>query len=181
MHRRRFVPFIASAHTKLYILSMTTTVRVRPAVDSDGPVIAKFNALMAQETEHRTLDHALLRPGVEAVLRDQTKGTYYVAETGGTVVGQLMITYEWSDWRNGTFWWIQSVYVKEEYRGKGVFRALFRFIEQQAKMRTDVCGLRLYVEKDNERAKGTYERIGMKKTPYELLEIDFVLKNSGGH
>jgi len=156
-------------------------VSVRNATLADGPVIAKFNALMAQETEHRTLDHALLRSGVEAVLRDRTKGMYYVAEMNGMVVGQLMITYEWSDWRNGTFWWIQSVYVREEYRGKGVFKALFRFIEQAAKSRKDVCGLRLYVERDNERAKGTYERSGLKKTPYELFEIDFVLKNSGGH
>jgi GNAT superfamily N-acetyltransferase len=154
---------------------------VRPAVETDGPIISKFNAQMALETEHRALDHARLRSGVEAVLRDPTKGSYFVAEVTGTVVGQLMITFEWSDWRNGTFWWIQSVYVTEDHRGKGVFKALFRFIEQEAKKRKDVCGIRLYVEKDNERAKKTYERVGMDKTAYELLEIDFVLKKSGGH
>jgi len=132
---------------------MAPRIIVRLAVETDGPVIAKFNALMALETEHRTLDHAILRSGVEAVLRDPAKGLYYVAEINGTVVGQLMITYEWSDWRNGTFWWIQSVYVTEEYRGKGVFKTLFRFIEQEARKKEDVCGLRLYVEKANERAK----------------------------
>ena len=157
------------------------SITIRPAAPADGPLIAKFNALMALETEHRTLEHKVLRLGVEAVLGDRSKGIYYVAEIGGTVVGQLMITYEWSDWRNGTFWWIQSVYVLEEYRGKGVFKTLFQFIEREAKSRKDVCGLRLYAEKENERAKETYERLGMKKTSYELFEIDFVLKNSGGH
>ncbi len=160
---------------------MAPTITVRAAVEADGPVIAKFNALMAQETEHRTLDHRILRSGVEGVLGDRSKGIYYVAEMGGAVVGQLMITYEWSDWRNGTFWWIQSVYVLEEYRGKGIFKMLFQFIEREARNRKGVCGLRLYVEKENERAKGTYERLGMKKTAYELFEIDFVLRNSGGH
>lgn len=159
---------------------MAPPIIVRPAIKADGPVIAKFNALMAQETEQRVLDHALLRPGVEAVLSDEAKGVYYVAEIGGTVVGQTLITYEWSDWRNGTFWWIQSVYVREEYRGKGVFKALFRLIEEAARTSKDVCGLRLYVEKDNDRARQAYERIGMKKTPYELFEIDFVLKNPEG-
>ncbi len=155
---------------------MAAKIVIRPAVDADGPVIAKFNALMALETEHRSLDHPLLRAGVEAVLRDPAKGSYYVAEINGTVVGQLMITYEWSDWRNGVFWWIQSVYVTEEFRGKGVFKTLFRFIEQEARSKKDVCGLRLYVEKENDRAKKTYEKVGMDMTAYELLEIDFVLK-----
>ncbi|HLE31711.1 MAG TPA: GNAT family N-acetyltransferase, partial [Bacteroidota bacterium] len=116
------------------------SITIRPAAPADGPLIAKFNALMALETEHRTLDQKVLRLGVEAVLRDRSKGIYYVAEIGGTVIGQLMITYEWSDWRNGTFWWIQSVYVLEEYRGKGVFKTLFQFIEREAKSRKDVCG-----------------------------------------
>ncbi len=160
---------------------MASEITVRRAVTTDGPLIAKFNALMAEETEHRVLDHEILRPGVEAVLSDETKGVYYVAEVGGSVVGQTLITYEWSDWRNGTFWWIQSVYVREEYRGKGVFKALFHFIEQESKGKADVCGLRLYVEEENERAKETYKRLGMKKTPYELFEIDFVLKNPERH
>ncbi len=160
---------------------MPSSVVVRPAITADGPLIAKFNALMAQETEHRVLDHSRLRPGVEAVLADSGKGAYFVAEVDGIVAGQMLVTYEWSDWRNGTFWWIQSVYVLEEYRGKGVFKALFRFIREAAKMRSDVCGLRLYVEKENIRAKQTYERVGMNKTPYELFEIDFVLGTPSPH
>jgi ribosomal protein S18 acetylase RimI-like enzyme len=86
-----------------------------------------------------------------------------------------LITYEWSDWRNGVFWWIQSVYVREESRGKGVFKALYRHVESLARKQKDVCGLRLYVEHDNLNAMNTYERLGMKKTGYELFEIDFVL------
>ena len=152
-------------------------ITIRKALPADGPVIAKFNALMAQETEHRTLEHSLLRSGVEAVLADDTKGTYYVAEIDGTIAGQLMITSEWSDWRNGTFWWIQSVYVREEYRSKGVFKALYRFVENAARKRKDVCGLRLYVEKKNERAMKAYEKMGMKKSGYEIYETDFVLRD----
>lgn len=154
---------------------MAGTLTIRPATPADGPVIASFNALMAVETEHRNLDHAILRSGVEAVLRDSTKGTYYVAESDGTVIGQLLITYEWSDWRNGMFWWIQSVYVREEYRNKGVFKALFRHVEAKAKKQPGVCGLRLYVEHENARAKQTYERLSMYKTAYELYETDYVL------
>lgn len=153
-----------------------TTLTVRQATAKDGPIIAKFNALMALETEHRALEHDALRWGVESVLEDQSKGRYFVAEINGEVIGQLLITYEWSDWRDGTFWWIQSVYVKEEYRGKGAFKALFRHVEALAKSNQGVCGLRLYVEHENERAKRTYEKLGMKKTPYELYEIDYVLR-----
>lgn len=152
------------------------SIIVREAEARDGPLIAKFNALMAQETEHRTLDHSVLRAGVESVFADKSKGIYYVAEVNGTVVGQTLITYEWSDWRNGNFWWIQSVYVREEYRGKGVFKALFRFIEEAARKHKDVCGLRLYVEEENKKAIEAYERLTMKRTPYKMFEIDFVLK-----
>lgn len=154
---------------------MAGKLTIRHANPADGPVIAKFNALMALETEQRNLEHGTLRKGVEAVLKDPEKGVYFVAEMDGVMVGQLMITFEWSDWRNGLFWWIQSVYVREEYRGKGVFKALFKFIETESKKQPNVCGLRLYVEGENTRAKKTYERLSMKKTPYELYEIDYVL------
>lgn len=157
---------------------MATNFTIRQATPEDGPVIAAFNAMMALETEHRLLDQRVLRKGVEAILADPAKGVYYVAESAGTVVGQLMITFEWSDWRNGTFWWIQSVFVREEYRGKGVFKALFQLVEAEAKKHPGVCGLRLYVEEKNARAKKTYEHLSMKRTPYELYEIDYVL--SGG-
>lgn len=151
------------------------SIQIRQAVKSDAEEIAAFNALMALETENRTLDSQTLRNGVEAVFNDPSKGVYYVAVEGGSVIGQLMITYEWSDWRNGNFWWIQSVYVRRESRGKGVYRALHEHVHQLARERKDVCGLRLYVDGHNNRAKETYARLGMTKTEYELFEIDFVL------
>lgn len=138
---------------------------------------------MAHETEKRQLDIERVRQGVHALLTDPTKGAYFVAETetNGTpaIVGQLLITCEWSDWRNGNFWWIQSVYVAEEFRGQGVFRALFDHVDQLAKSRKDVCGLRLYVDAHNDSARKTYERLGMKRTNYELFETDFVLTHHG--
>ena len=136
---------------------------------------------MALETEQRHLDIERVRLGVKGLLSDPPKGTYFVAEvedgTAPAIVGQLLITYEWSDWRNGNFWWIQSVYVAEKFRGQGIFRVLFNHVEALAKARADVCGLRLYVDADNASARKTYERLGMKRTNYELFETDFVLKN----
>ena len=117
----------------------------------------------------------VVRSGVAAVLNDASKGIYYVAETNGAVVGQLMITYEWSDWRNGNLWWIQSVFVKEEFRGQGVFRALFKHLESMARCDAGVAGLRLYMHAENEAARRTYERLGMRHSDYEVFELDFVL------
>lgn len=150
-------------------------VSIRLAAPDDAETIARFNQAMAQETEQRALDFERLRRGVEAVLRDSSKGRYWVAELDGRIVGQLLITYEWSDWRNGAFWWIQSVYVDPAFRRRGVFRALYEHVARQARQEPDVCGLRLYVEQDNQRAQGTYERLGMKPTPYRIYEVDFVL------
>lgn len=132
------------------------------------------------ETEQRRLDPDCVRPGVAALLNDPTKGIYFVAETDGSIAGQLLITYEWSDWRNGNFWWIQSVYVAEPFRGRGVFRALFDHVHALAKARKDVCGLRLYMDAHNTRARQAYERLGLKRTNYEVFEIDFVLKDHPG-
>jgi GNAT superfamily N-acetyltransferase len=148
---------------------------IRLATVADTPVIVRFNTRMADETEHITLDQERLKAGVDALLRDPSKGVYYLAEQNNGVVGQMMITYEWSDWRNGTFWWIQSVYVENSTRGSGVFRALFDHVHSLAKARTDVCGLRLYVERTNDRAKRTYDRHGMRLSHYEMFEMDFVL------
>lgn len=148
---------------------------IRQATPGDAPLIAQYNAFMALETENRVLDQEILRNGVEAVLKDPALGLYYLAEANGKVAGQLMITYEWSDWRNGTFWWIQSVYVREDYRMKGVFKALFRHVESEARSRKGVCGLRLYVEHGNEKAKQIYEKLGMARTDYQLYERDFIL------
>jgi len=154
--------------------------KIREAKLTDTAVIADFNARMALETEHRQLDIERVRQGVQALLSDPAKGAYFIAETETenetSIVGQLLITYEWSDWRNGNFWWIQSVYVVEQFRGQGIFRALFNHVDQLAKARKDVCGLRLYVDAQNDSARKTYERLGMKRTNYELFETDFVLK-----
>ena len=152
---------------------MNTTIR--QATVADTAVIARFNTLMAGETEHIELDQERLKTGVESLLSDSSKGVYYLAEQDKRVVGQMMITYEWSDWRNGTFWWIQSVYVESSARGSGVFRALFDHVHSLAKSRSDVCGLRLYVERSNDRAKRTYDRHGMHPSHYEMFEMDFVL------
>jgi len=130
---------------------------------------------MAWETERLQLDPEVLRRGVAAVLDDAGKGIYYVAEANGAVVGQLMITYEWSDWRNGNLWWIQSVFVEEKFRGQGVFRALFGHLTGLARSSDGVAGLRLYMHAENERARQTYERLGMRHSDYEVFELDFVL------
>ncbi len=150
-------------------------ISIRPAALADVRRITEFNALMAKETENLDLDFARLHAGVEAVLRDPTKGIYYVADIDGTAVGQLLITYEWSDWRNGNFWWIQSVYVQKDFRSKGVFKSLFEHVRSLANKEKNVCGLRLYVEKHNSQAQETYKRLEMKKTHYEMYEIDFIL------
>lgn len=130
---------------------------------------------MALETESRRLNPQRVLKGVTALLSDPAKGTYYVAEAGGKIIGQLLITYEWSDWRNGTFWWIQSVFVTPQHRGCGVFKALHAHIEQLARRHQDVCGVRLYVDAHNTKAKEVYARLGLKATHYELWETDFVL------
>jgi GNAT superfamily N-acetyltransferase len=150
-------------------------MKIRKATGRDAAVVAEFNALIADETEHRSLDKRILLRGVKGVLSDRGKGVYFVAEVDGRVVGQLLITYEWSDWRNGNFWWIQSVYVQKEFRQQGVFRALYEHVEILAKKNKRVCGLRLYVERQNERAQKTYENMGMKRAAYEMFEKDFVL------
>jgi GNAT superfamily N-acetyltransferase len=148
-------------------------IRIRDARPSDTAVIARFNVKMAMETENRALDPGLIDPGVAAVLADATKGRYWVAELDGEVIGQLMVTYEWSDWRNGAFWWIQSVYVRSDSRRKGVFSLLHRHVESIARATPDVCGLRLYVERDNRRAQKTYLALGMSAPGYQVMEVDF--------
>lgn len=130
---------------------------------------------MARETEDKELDAALVRQGVLAVLNRPELGRYLIAEQDGNVVGQLMLTYEWSDWRNGAFWWIQSVYVRPDQRRNGVFRALYQHVEQLARVTPGVCGLRLYVEAHNERAIATYRDLGMQPSGHTVFEADWVL------
>ncbi len=150
-------------------------VKVRHAAIGDLDVLVRFNAAIAKETEGRNLDMERLRNGTRAVLESSERGYYLVAETESVIVGQLFVTYEWSDWRNGMFWWIQSVYVEPSVRGRGVYRALHARVLQDARARGDVCGLRLYVEKENEAAQEAYTRLGMTMTPYRVYEQDFVL------
>jgi ribosomal protein S18 acetylase RimI-like enzyme len=151
-------------------------VQIRRAVAADAEVIARYNAAMALETEHIELQRERLLNGVRAVLADAGKGLYLVAEVAGGVAGQMMITYEWSDWRNGVFWWIQSVYVDPAWRRRGVFRSLYRQALHEARAAGNVCGLRLYVEAGNQAARRTYEELGMNKTVYEMFEVDFVIQ-----
>jgi len=148
----------------------------RRATSSDSAIIAEFNAAMAKETENLELNREHLQKGTDALIADSSKGIYFLAETDGKIVGQLMITYEWSDWRNATFWWIQSVYVQPEYRKQGIFRSLYRYVESIARNRGDVCGLRLYVDQSNKHAQQTYEALGMKRSHYQMMDVDFVLK-----
>ena len=153
---------------------------VRKATLADVERIAAFQQAMALETESKTLDAATLRQGVAAVFDGPQKGFYLVAvaDTGGdgatAVVGSLFITYEWSDWRNATFWWIQSVFVDAGWRRRGVYRAMYDHVLSMAGTRGDVCGIRLYVERTNAIARKTYDSLGMRKSHYELYEMDFV-------
>jgi len=144
-------------------------VSVRPARPDDAPVIAAFNRALARESEEHDLDPAVIGPGVEAVLADASKGRYFVAEEGGRVVGQTMVTFEWSDWRNGMLWWIQSVYVAPESRGKGAFKLLHGRIVEEARI-AGVVGIRLYVFEPNARAREVYRRLGMRDAGYRVLE-----------
>ena len=145
---------------------------IRAATAEDADFLAHGNAAMALETEHKQLDPGVVGAGVRAALADPGKGLYFIAESNGRRVGQLMFTYEWSDWRNGTFWWIQSVYVLREARRNGVFRALFRHVEQLAESDPGVCGIRLYVERENTRAQATYRHCGLHDSGYTVMEVD---------
>ena len=145
-------------------------VDIRVAVAGDAATLAGFNRAMALETESRVLETEHLLPGVEAVLQDSGNGFFVVAESGGEVVGALLITYEWSDWRNGRFWWIQSVYVRPEHRRRGIYRRLHEFVHGRARAAGDVAGFRLYVERENADAQGTYTALGMSETPYRMYE-----------
>ncbi len=145
--------------------------------------IVAFSAAMALETEHRRLDEARLREGTQTLLSTPSHGFFMVAEIRQpdrpVLVGQLMITYEWSDWRNGVFWWIQSVYVDPAWRRRGVFRRMHDAVVSQAKADPTVCGIRLYVEQENQIAETVYKRVGLALSVYKVYEEDFVLPKAG--
>lgn len=155
-----------------WFLTWPIDIKIRQAKPSDATVIAEFNLLLAKETEGLHLEPARVQAGVAALLADRSKGIYYVAEENGVVAGQLMITYEWSDWRNGNIWWIQSVYVRDGFRRRGVFRQLFKYLEELARGSSEVCGLRLYMHAENHTARRSYEKLGMRRTHYEVFELE---------
>ena len=146
------------------------SIVTRRATPADAEMIAEFNNLLALETEDKTLDGEVLRRGVAAILTDANKGVYYLAESAGQVVGQAMITREWSDWRDGWMWWLQSVYVQAESRRCGVFSALFEHIVGEARAAGNVIGLRLYVEHQNHAAQATYRRFGLEEIPFHVFQ-----------
>lgn len=148
-------------------------VRIRDAAPADAAIIAEFNRLLAFESEQKTLDPATLERGVRLALSRPELCRYFLAESAGRIVGQTMLTYEWSDWRAGVFWWIQSVYVVADCRGRGVFRELFNHIDALARSTPEVCGLRLYVEEHNEGAIATYRRMGLAPSGHLLYERDW--------
>ncbi len=145
-------------------------MQIRIARSEDTDALVEFNQAMALETEFKQLDEAVLRAGVSAVFSDSAKGFYVVMEDNGTVAAGLMVTTEWSDWRNGWFWWIQSVYVRPEYRGRGLYGQMYQFVKGMASAAGNICGFRLYVEKENDRAMHVYEKMGMQKTYYLIYE-----------
>lgn len=153
-------------------------IRVRYATRADIESLAEFQQAMALETENRTLDPSTSRQGIAAIFDDPVKGFYIVAVADAAdgsadeVVGSLLITYEWSDWNNATHWWIQSVYVDAAWRRRGVYRTLYEHILNMTKGRSDICSIRLYVERTNTVAQQTYKSLGMSHSHYDLYELD---------
>ncbi len=143
---------------------------IRQAIEADAPAIVEFQVAMAWETETLQLDEPTVVKGVAAVFADSSKGVYYVAETDGKVVGSLLTTFEWSDWRNGTVLWIQSVYVRPEYRKRSIFSKLYKHIQQMVVDSSNLRGIRLYADKTNIPAHGVYEHLGMTAEHYQMYE-----------
>ena len=161
---------------------MTTHLRIREAHARDRDLLAEWAIAMAWETEHKKLDPDTVRRGVAAGIADPAKARYFIAmdeadvagrETIAAPVGTLMLTREWSDWRDGEWWWIQSVYVPSAHRRKGVFAALYRHVEKLARDSAGIIGLRLYVERENDNARKTYASLGMVDASYAIFEAEF--------
>ena len=152
-------------------------IEIRPAVSTDVETIAQFNIALCRETEGRELDPVTVTNGVRRFVTESKRGRYFVAEIDGQVVGQAAHTFEWSDWRNGEIWWIQSVYVHPSFRSKGVFRTLFMHIKELGEADVDSCGIRLYMERENETARESYRRLGFNETGYVVFERLFSRKD----
>ena len=146
---------------------------IRNANHNDTATIINFNSAMAIETEHKSLDTDTAYEGVKELLNNKEHGFYLIAESNGISVGQLMITKEWSDWRNGEFWWIQSVYVHPDYRKNNIYKKLYNEVITLAKKSKNVCGIRLYVDKDNNIAQKIYSKLGMRESNYIFFEEDW--------
>ena len=145
-------------------------IRFREAQPADAPLIKQFQIWMARETEDVALDPPTVERGVDAVFRDPSLGRYYVAQSGDDILASLLITFEWSDWRNGVVWWIQSVYVREEHRGKRVYSGLYDFIRARVSDDPSIRGIRLYVDERNTAAQEVYRRLGMDGDHYKVFE-----------
>ncbi len=143
---------------------------IRQARPEDATALSEFNQNMAYETEGIELIPEVITAGVKTMIDNPQMGFYLVAEADGDIQASLMITTEWSDWRNGLFWWIQSVYVKPDYRRQGLYRQLYQRVKSLAESETGVCGFRLYVEHDNSNAQKTYQALGMEETGYKMFE-----------
>lgn len=150
-------------------------ITIRTATLADVDTIVANNVALAAETEGLLLAAAVVQAGTRRGLIDEQRGTYYVAQRGGRTIGQLLITREWSDWRDGWFWWIQSVYVLPDARGAGVYRALHHHVAQLARQTPGVCGLRLYVDRRNVVARQVYRQLGMQDTHYEVMELAWTM------
>lgn len=145
-------------------------MKVRLASKDDANALVEFNQAMALETEGKTLDSSILQNGVEAVFKSTDRGFYVVADDDGKIAGGLMVTFEWSDWRNSWFWWIQSVYILPEFRGRKIYSSMYDFVKKLANENGNVCGFRLYVEHDNKNAQKVYEKLGMEISHYQMYE-----------
>jgi ribosomal protein S18 acetylase RimI-like enzyme len=151
-------------------LDSAVAVAIRPATLADVPAIVEFQLRMALESEGLALDRQVVESGVRGVFAEPARGRYWVAESGGRIVGCLLTTYEWSDWRAGTVLWVQSVYVVPEARRRGVYRSLYERLRRDVEATPDLKGIRLYVDKSNAPAQRTYERLGMTREHYDLYE-----------
>ncbi len=148
-------------------------MKIRKATLNDAIALVDFNQAMAFETEKKQLDSDILTAGVNQLLNDENKGFYLVAELpSGEIAGSLMVTFEWSDWRNSQFWWIQSVYIRPQNRRQGIYSKLYNNVKALANEEQGVCGFRLYVEKDNITAQKTYQNLGMHESHYDMYETD---------
>ncbi len=149
------------------------TFKIREATIADVPIIADMNIGIARETEDKELDKRIISEGVKLAVSDPSLARYFVAECSGSIAGQTMVTYEWSDWRAGQIWWLQSVYVLKQYRSKGCFRSLYKHIKNLAEKDSLAKAIRLYVMDDNETGKNVYSKVGMNHSGYVVYEEEW--------